>query len=122
MPRVESTTRRVQHAFAPLLFRTRFQPEGLLTPPPLPWQTIFPPHVDGKPAEDTPLAENRDTVAKVPLIKMKRPSGEPGRKGDRGFNLRSTLQLPEGTYEDLLVSLYYTSFLSCLIYFVGRSS
>ena len=105
MPRVKSTQNRIQRAFAPLLFSAHFQPERLRAPPTLPWHITFPPHVDGTPAEDAPLAEDRESRAKVPLIKLKRPSGEPGQKGERGFNLKSTLQLPEGIYDDLLVSL-----------------
>ena len=105
MPRVKSTQNRIQRAFAPLLFSAHFQPERLCAPPTLPWHITFPPHVDGTLAEDAPLAEDRESRAKVPLIKLKRPPGEPGRKGERGFNLKSTLQLPEGIYDDLLVSL-----------------
>jgi hypothetical protein len=76
MPRVKPTQNRIQRAFAPLIFSAYFQPEHLLAHPPLPWHTTFPLH-DGKPAEDTPLAEDRDSsVANV--IKVKRPSGEPG--------------------------------------------
>ena len=105
MPRVKSTQNRIQRAFAPLLFSAHFQPERLRAPPTLPWHITFPPHVDGTPAEDAPLVEDRESRAKVPLIKLKRPPGEPGRKGERGFNLKSTLQLPEGIYDDLLVSL-----------------
>jgi hypothetical protein len=37
---------------------------------------------------------------------MKRPNGEPGHSEKRGFNLKSTLDLPKGIYEDVLVSPY----------------
>jgi hypothetical protein len=107
MPRVETPKHRIQRAFAPLPFRTFFKSERLLTPPPLPWHATFPPHADGKPAEDAPLVEGSST-SKAPLIKMKRPPGEPGRKGERGFVVKSVLDLPEGVYEELLVSFRYT--------------
>jgi hypothetical protein len=109
MPRIATPKNRTQRAFAPLLFRTRFQPERLLTPPPLPWHVTFPPHGDCIPADDVPPSEATSST-KAPLIKMKRPAGEPGRKGERGFNLKSTLDLPEGMHEELLVSLHQISF------------
>jgi hypothetical protein len=107
MPRVETPRHRVQRAFAPLLFRTRFQPERLLTPPSTPWLATFPPHVDGQPAEDIPDVESEGSASKVAPVKMKRPNGEPGRSGERGFNLKSALMLPEELYEEVLVSFYY---------------
>jgi hypothetical protein len=104
MPRVETPKNsvRVQRAYVPLLFRTRFRPEQLLTPPPLPWRVTFPPHTDD-PADD-----DNDNVlggSSASQVKMKRPNGEPGRSGDRGFNLRSTLDLPGRMYEEMLVGL-----------------
>jgi hypothetical protein len=111
MPRVETPKHsvRVQRAYGPLLFRTRFQPERRLTPPPLPWGVTFPPHVDDQPADDAtddPLGEGGGASAsQVTPVKMKKPNGEPGRSGDRGFNLKSALNLPGGVYEELLVSL-----------------
>jgi hypothetical protein len=47
------------------------------------------------------------SASKASLVKMKRPAGEPGRKGERGFVVKSTLDLPEGMYEELLVSFRY---------------
>jgi hypothetical protein len=102
MPRIATPNNRIQHAFAPLVLRTCFQAERLITLPPLPWHVNFPPHVDGIPTDDPPPSERE--ANKAPLIKMKRPAGEPGRKGERGFNLKATLDLPEGIYDELLVS------------------
>jgi hypothetical protein len=105
MPRIETPKHRVQRAFAPFLFKTGFQPERLLTPPPLPWLATFPPHVDGQLSIDDPLPDSEGSAAsKVVLVKMKKPNGEPGRSRVRGFNLKSTLDLPEGIYENVVVS------------------
>jgi hypothetical protein len=110
MPRVETTNHHIQRAFSPLIFRTRFAPERLLTPPPLPWHASFPPHGDGKPAQDLPLVENAlSTASSSPLLKRKRPAGEPGRTGGRGFNLKLALDLPEDVYETMLVGWRRTS-------------
>jgi hypothetical protein len=107
MPRIETPKHRVQRAFAPLLFKATFQPERRLTPPPLPWLATFPPHVDGQLPIDDPLPDSESsTASQVVLVKMKRPNGEPGRSEKRGFNLKSTLDLPKGIYEDVLVSPY----------------
>lgn len=103
MPRVQHTKHRVQRAFAPLIFNMRFQPERLLTPPPLLWDITFPSHVDGTPAEDAPVLSAGSPTDSAPSVKIKRPAGEPGRKGERGYNVKLTLDLPEGVYEDLLV-------------------
>jgi hypothetical protein len=102
MPRIATPNNRVQRAFAPLVLRTCFQAERFITLPSLPWHVTFPPHVDGIPTDDPPPSERE--ANKAPLIKMKRPAGEPGRKGERGFNLKATLDLPEGIYDELLVS------------------
>jgi len=109
MPRVAIPNRRIQRAFAPLVFRTHFQPKQCLTTPPLPWNITYPPHGDGKPTDNAPAAaiEGRPSVNNVPPIKIKRPQGEPGQKGCRGFVTKDVLDLPEGMYEDLLVSFYY---------------
>ena len=105
MARVKTVQRRVQRAFAPLILRATFLPERLHTPPPLPWLATFPPHVDGSLPNDNPLPDSEgSSVRKTVLVKMKRPNGEPGRSGDRGFNLKSTLDLPGGMYEEVLVS------------------
>lgn len=104
MPRIETPKHRIQRAFPPLLFRTSFKREPLLIPP-LPWHITFPPHADGKPADDAPLVNAGPSAIKTPLTKMKRPLGEPGRKGERGFVVKSSLDLPEGMYEELLVRL-----------------
>lgn len=107
MPRVATPDHRAQRTFAPLVFRARFQPERLLTPPPLPWNISYPPHGEGKPADDTPLVTDKSPSAdKAPLIKIKRPPGEPGRKGERGFSTKDVLDLPEGMYEDLLGDIH----------------
>jgi hypothetical protein len=112
MPRVKSVKHRVQRAFAPLLFRAIFQPERLLTPPPLPWLTTFPPHIDGHLPNNDPLPDSEGpSVRNTELVKMKKPNGEPGRSGERGFNLKSTLNLPGDMYEEVIVSLYYIFFL-----------
>jgi hypothetical protein len=79
MPRIANANHRIQHAFVPLVFRTHFQPERLLTTP-LPWNISYPPHGDGKPADDTPPAMDQGPSAdKAPLTKIRRPLGEPGR-------------------------------------------
>ena len=105
MPRASTPSHRVQRAFTPLVFRTRFQPERLLTPPPLPWDLSYPPH-DGKPADNIPVVvDNGPSAHNVQLTKIRRPPGEPGRKGERGFSTKDILNLPDGMYEDLLVSL-----------------
>jgi hypothetical protein len=115
MPPVRTSKHRVQQAFAPLIFRAHFRPERPLTPPPLPWHASFPAHGDGKPAEDAPLAETVDSAASgVSVLKVKRPPGEPGRTGERGFCVKKSLDLPEGTYEDLLVSLCCVTSWLCL--------
>jgi hypothetical protein len=110
MPRIETPKHRIQRAFPPLLFRTPFKLEPLLTPP-LPWHITFSPHADGKPADDAPLVDGGPSAIRTPLTKMKRPLGEPGRKGECGFVVKSSLDLPEGMYEELLVSLslYFSS-------------
>jgi hypothetical protein len=121
MPRVATPNHRAQRTFAPLVFRARFQPERLLTPPPLPWNISYPPHGEGKPADDTPLVTDESPSAdKTPLIKIKRPPGEPGRKGERGFSTKDVLDLPEGVYEDLLVGQRYADFWPHLIHLIGR--
>ncbi|KIM80260.1 hypothetical protein PILCRDRAFT_9794 [Piloderma croceum F 1598] len=103
MPRIETPKHRVQRAFAPFIFKAGFRPERLLTPPPLPWLATFPPHNDGQlPINDSLPNSEGSTASKVVLVKMKRPNGEPGRSGERGFNLKSTLNLPKGIYEDML--------------------
>jgi hypothetical protein len=107
MPRVANPKHRIQRAFVPLIFRTRFQPEQLLTTP-LPWNISYPPHGDGKPADNTPPVTDRGlSAAQAPLTKIKRPLGEPGRKGERGFSTKDVVILPEGMYEDLVVRLLY---------------
>jgi hypothetical protein len=111
MPRVKTPKHsvRVQRAYGSFLFRTHFQPERRLTPPPLPWGVTFPPHVDDQPTDDAtddPLGEGGGASAsQVTPVKMKKPNGEPGRSGDGGFNLKSALNLPGRVYEELLVSL-----------------
>jgi hypothetical protein len=113
MPRVETPKHRVQRTFAPLLFRTYFRPEQPLTPPPLPWLATFSPHVDGQLLGDDPHPVTEgSSVSGVALVKMKRPSGEPGRNGSRGFNLRSALDLPGGMYEEVLVSFVLYNFVT----------
>lgn len=104
MPRIETPKYRIQRAFPPILFRSSFKAESLLTTP-LPWHITFPPHADGIPGDDVPLVDGGSSVGKPPLTKMKRPLGEPGRKGERGFVVKSSLDLPEGMYEELLVSV-----------------
>ena len=108
MPRVATPNKhRIQRAFAPLVFRTHFQPERLLTRR-LPWNISYPPHGDGKPADDVPLAAREGASANTTaLTKIKRPPGEPGRKGGRGFSTKDMLNLSEEIYEELLVSLRY---------------
>jgi len=106
MPRVETPKHRVQRAFAPLLFRSHFQSERCLTHPALPWHATFPPHGDGIPVEDVPLSEQVSPASQVTLSKKLRPPGEPGRKGERGFNLKLELDLPEVVYEEILVGLF----------------
>ena len=122
MPRITNTNHRIQCAFVPLVFRTHFQPEWLLTTP-LPWNISYPPHGDGKPADDTPPAMDQGPSAnKVPLTKIRRPLGEPGRKGDCSFSTKDVLNLSEEMYEDLLVGLCSISFQLYLIHLIGRSS
>jgi hypothetical protein len=121
MPRVATPKHRIQRAFVPLVFRTHFQPERCLTPPPLPWNITYPPHGDGKPADDAPATAIKG-ANNAPPIKIKRPPGEPGRKGCRGFVTKDVLNLPEEMYEELLVSFCYIFLQSLLIHFTGGSS
>jgi len=110
MPCVSTPKHRIHRAFAPLIFRAHFQPERLMSPPPLPWNMSYPPHGDGKPADDPPLVAGDASFANnAPLVKIKRLPGEPGRRGDRGFTMKDVLNLPEGIFEELLVSLRYIS-------------
>ena len=105
MPCVANVNHHIQCAFIPLVFRTYFQPEQLLTTQ-LPWNISYPVHGDGKPADDTPPPMGQGPSAdKAPLIKIRRPLGEPGQKGDHGFSTKDVLNLSEEMYEDLLVGL-----------------
>ena len=105
MPCIANPKHHIQHAFIPLIFRTCFQPKQLLTTP-LPWNISYPPHVDGKPADDMPPVTYQGlSAAKAPLTKIKRPLGEPGQKGEHGFSMKEVVILTEGMYEDLLVCL-----------------
>ena len=107
MPRIANVNHHIQRAFVPLVFRTHFQPEQLLTTQ-LPWNIYisYPLHGDGKPADDSPpLMGQGPSADKAPLIKIRRPLGEPGRKEDRGFSTKDVLNLSEEMYEDLLVGL-----------------
>jgi len=121
MPRVATPKHHIQRAFVPLVFRTHFQPERCLTPPPLPWNITYPPHGDGKPADDAP-ATVIEGANNAPPIKIKRPPGEPGQKGCHGFVTKDVLNLPEEMYEELLVSFCYIFLQSLLIHFTGGSS
>ena len=78
MPRVANPKHHIQRAFIPLIFRTHFQPEQLLTTS-LPWNISYALHGDGKPADDMPPVMDQGlSAAKALLTKIKRPLGEPG--------------------------------------------
>lgn len=109
MPRTQASNTRAQRAFAPLIVRGRFRPEcvALSTPLALPWHKTFPPHVEGIPAVDAiPTSHPALAVGHSPIQKMKRPNGECGRNPNtgRGFQLKETLSLPNGLYEEIQVS------------------
>ena len=109
MPRAQVVNTRVQRAFAPLIVRAPFQPERVFPSTfvvVLPWRKTFLPHVGGLPDIDANLTPRSDSANdRLPTTKIKRPSGECGRNPStgRGFQLKETLQLSDGLYEEILV-------------------
>jgi hypothetical protein len=66
-------------------------------------------HVDGIPEEgDHPPESAGELISQTPKKKKPRPKGEPGRSGECGFNIKASLELPEGMYEKLQVRIYVT--------------
>lgn len=108
MPRVTKTRNTIQRAYVPLISHARFKPERLSAClEPLPWRITYPPHGLGIiPPEKSVTASTADSTASstAPTIKIPRPSGEPGRPGDQGFSVKDSLKLPDGVYDELLVS------------------
>lgn len=100
MPRSSPPRGRVQRVFAPLVFRTRVTPEHVITHFPLPWDTTYPPHVNGivnyerHPVAD-PMARDK--------TKKSRPPREPNRNPPKGFDLKAELGLSGDLYKEIEV-------------------
>ena len=108
MPRAQVVNTRIQRAFAPLIVWAPFQPERVFPSTfvvILPWCKTFLPHV-GAYQTSTPIWHHIDTANDhLPTTKIKHPSGECGRNpsAGQGFQLKETLQLSDGLYEEILV-------------------
>lgn len=113
MPCIRNSDTRAQQAFAPLIVRCVFCSEVVLPSqfPTLLWRETFPLHVEGvPPADSTPSSTISSPVPTYGSDgKLKRPSGERSRKQQgRGFQLKETLNLPDGLYEEIVVSDFKT--------------
>jgi hypothetical protein len=122
MPAVPRTTHRIQRQFVPLILRVHLPAEQLLTPPPLPWHTIFEaeaegfPNVPQEPLIEAPPSDLELSNAATPSTSVTQPSasnesinkpaGEAGRKKN-GYQLKVALGWDEQTYLDVQVSPQY---------------
>ena len=109
MPCTQASNTHTQHTFVLLIVWGCFWPEcvALLTPLTLLWHKAFPPHVEGIPTVNAiPTSHPALVVGHPPIQKMKHPNGECGRNPNTGwgFQLKETLSLPNGLYEEIQIS------------------
>jgi hypothetical protein len=122
MPHVQSTTHRIQCAFAPLILRASFWPECLSDAHSLPWLSVFPLHDDSIPEEgqkELPAQQAGESLLPA-TVKKPRPKGEPGRTGVCGFNVKASLELPDGVYENLQVGTHISTPMLFLTMLIGQ--
>jgi hypothetical protein len=112
MPKSRIDTYRVQRHFSPLLYRSRFSPERLLTPPPTTLRILFP-LVDSftlSPSEShsltAPVDPDADGVTSEEACLILKPSGEVARPGRQGYTLREVVAWDPPTYSG--VQVYFT--------------
>jgi hypothetical protein len=114
MPKVPISTHRIQRHFSPLLYRTPFSPERLLTPPPLPYHVAFP-LTEGPvppPSEDCHISlaaehsrSSCDSESEQSYpVKIPKPRGEVARPKRHGYRLRDVVKWDEKTYNRVQVS------------------
>jgi hypothetical protein len=118
MPKALNNARRVQRHFSPLLHRSRFSPERLLTPPPLTIRTIYPietrfpsPTLIPSPTDSLSLTSDPeiDSSSKDATCLIPKPSGEVARPGRRGYTLRDVVPWDDTTYAQVQVCFAFPS-------------
>jgi hypothetical protein len=113
MPKASTNTHRIQRHFLPIIYRSRFSPERLLTPPPNPFRTLYsieptPLTPPPSPTDSLALTANTDTDEvgnEAPLIP--KPPGEVARPGRNGYTLRAVVPWDDVTYHQVHVRLVY---------------
>jgi hypothetical protein len=119
MPKVPVNAQ-VQRHFPPLLYRSRFSPERLLTPPPLVLRKQYPAEtrspspfiistsgseIGGSSGDETSSKPSKGKACLVPEPSgevahlIPKPAGEVARPGRRGYTLRRVLGWDDSTYK-----------------------
>jgi hypothetical protein len=113
MPRVPTNNRRIQRHYSPLLYRTRFSPERLLSHPPTICRLTFPlaePQATPPPAEhyshlavdSTDSGDEMESEGGYP-VKIPKPKGEVARPKRHGYSLRNVVGWDDKTYNRVQV-------------------
>jgi len=107
MPPIRNTTHRIQRYFPPLVVRTAFRAERLLTPPPMVSNTLFPheeygiiPHI--KNYAQGSDGHNRDSCAPIP-----KPNGKVTRLSRQGYNLSDALGWKSDMFNEIQVGFVF---------------
>ena len=118
MPKALLNAHRVQRHFSPLLHRSRFSPERLLTPPPLTHRIIYPiethfPSLTLNLSPTDSLSSTSDpeidSSSKEETCLVPKPSGEVARPGHRGYTLRDVVPWDGATYAQVQVCFAFPS-------------
>lgn len=126
-PRTPKSLKRIKRHFHPLITRSAFSPERLLTPPPMVWNTSFPFKNRGDIpvlplGSPEPESDDHGQLEITPKSaqKIKKPAGEPARPGRGGFVMKHALGLDDAGYTDLQVNSLIASSFSKTDVFVCR--
>lgn len=121
MPRVPTNAHRILRHYSPLLYRTRFSPERLLTPPPLACRITFPLAEESilppsesclSPAVDPVDSGGESDSEDIYAVKIPKPRGEVSRPKRHGYRLRDVVQWDDKTYNRVQVCIYSAEYFS----------
>jgi hypothetical protein len=105
MSPIRNSTHRIQRYFSPLVVRTVFKPELLLTPPPMIWTTKFPYEEYGIiPDSETQNMQMQNGSDRSSHALIPKPKGDVTRISRQGYNLCDALAWQSELYNEIQVS------------------